>query len=105
MSNSTLNLVTLRAGIVAQFVGQLGPQREADAEWLGDQMLKHFEALTAAGSAVIAATPSDITTPEQLNERLREHNREFLEAATGAVLVAMQQAVGLALHGRPRRGG
>lgn len=97
MSNP-IELAKLRAGLAGQFQAQLGRRRAADAEWLAEQVLKHYATLAAAGSGVIAATAEDVASPEQLNERLREHNQEFLEAATGVVLVAVQQALALGLR-------
>lgn len=60
--SDAVNRLALRAGLVAQSLAILGPQREQNAEWLADNLLRHIENLVQAGSSVLAIGPG-ITEP------------------------------------------
>jgi hypothetical protein len=89
----------LRAAVVSQLLAALGPDREADAEWLAEQALKYQDVLLAAAGNVLPVDPEKLTRAELLGV-MRGHLEGVVHTSFLSLLMAARQAAALGACGK-----
>lgn len=92
----------MRAQTVAGAMQVLGPQNEAVAEWVANQVMPFIESIHTAAAGVLQIDPLN-PDPAAIAEQMRQHSEELVETAFNAIAILTVRCLGAGLRvGRAR---